>query len=81
MEDGGKVRHMTVQIRESQLLQVLRANGKWSDEAISTSTGWSLRTVQRAIWRLRKTKTIRVSRTRYQLGGNWVNQRHIEVQS
>jgi transcription initiation factor IIE alpha subunit len=74
------MRHMTVQTRENQLLQVLRANGRRSDEAISTSTGWSLRTVQRAIWRLRKTDTIKVSRTRYQLGGNWVNQRHIEVQ-
>ncbi len=66
--------------REHKLLQVLKLQGSCSDETLSASMGWSLRTVQRTIWKLRKTKTIKVSRTRYQLGGNWVNQRHIEVQ-
>jgi predicted transcriptional regulator len=52
-----------------------------SDEQLSTVLDTSVRTVQRSLQRLKDSGIVTVKTTKFQLGGNWVNTRHVEVNS
>ena len=52
-----------------------------SDEVLSHDLDTSVRTVQRSLQRLKDSGIVTVKNTKFQLGGNWVNMRYVEVNS
>ena len=66
---------------EARLLGELSRTGKLSDVLLSERLDTSVRTVQRRIQQLKKSGKICVRLTKFQIGGNWVNQREIEVRT
>jgi biotin operon repressor len=64
---------------EAKLLLTLNDNPSVSDESLSRTLDTSIRTVQRSINKLRNSGVLNIKNTKFQLGGNWVNTRFVEV--
>jgi biotin operon repressor len=64
---------------EAKLLLTLNDNPSVSDESLSRTLDTSIRTVQRSINKLKSSGVLNIKNTKFQLGGNWVNTRFVEV--
>ena len=64
---------------EAKVLITLHENPSASDEVLSKRLDTSVRNVQRSIQRMKQYGILKVKLTKFQLGGNWVNIRNVEV--
>lgn len=64
---------------EAKLLLTLHQNPTASDVFLSERLDTSVRNVQRSIQKMKQYGIVKVKLTKFQLGGNWVNVRNVEV--
>jgi predicted transcriptional regulator len=63
---------------EQDVLKMLRARPHSTNEQVAFTLSCSERNVSRIVSKLVSLDLVSVSRIRYQVGGNWVNQRTFE---
>lgn len=66
---------LTLSKREQDVLRMLKTKPYATNEQIADSLSCSERNVSRILSKLEDLGMVSVSRIRYQVGGNWVNQR------
>jgi biotin operon repressor len=64
---------------EAKLLLTLHQNPTASDDFLSKKLDTSVRNVQRSIQKMKQYGIVKIKTTKFQLGGNWVNVRNVEV--